>query len=162
MTKGVVDAMRSKFVEEKISVIGYVPIWPENKCNLMAGHHRRPIYSKNGVGMVYSECRYAIMSTSTDTLTWLCRHSSRFSLQYTVPFYSRTDGTWYLTAYAPLKEMPLDTVMKSNLGVIGTYANPEISFLSSKPQSGTILNDLRKMTVERYGHDRRFKFADWI
>lgn len=162
VTKGVVDAIRSKLVTDKNSIIGYLPIWPENKCNLMAGRPRRPIYSKNGTGIVYSECRYSVLAASPDVLTWLCHHASRFNLQYTVPFYMKTDGTWYLTAYSPLKEIPKDDIIKEKFGVIGTYANPDLSFLSSKPQSGMILNELRKMTVDKYGHDRRFKFADWL
>lgn len=162
LTKGVVDAMRSKFVTHKNNVISYVPLWPGNKCNLMAGRPYNPIYSKNGTGLVYSECRYAVMSSSTDVLAWLYSHATRFNFQYTVPFYSSTDVTWYLTAYAPLNEMPMAEVMNNRLGVIGTYANPELSFFSAKPQSGMIVNELRKKTVDKYGHDRRFKFADWI
>ena len=162
LTKGVVDAVRSKFVTSKISIIGYVPLWPGNKCNLMAGRPQNPIYSKNGTSLVYSECRYAVMSSTTEVLTWLYNHSTRFNFQYTVPFYLSNDGTWYITAYVPLNEIPMGEVMNNKFGVIGTFANPELSFLSAKPQSGMIVNELRKMTVDKYGHDRRFKFADWI
>lgn len=162
VTKGVVDAVRSKFVASKITIIGYVPLWPGNKCNLMPGRPLNPIYSQNGTGIVYAECRYAVMTESTEVLTWLYSHAIKFKFQYTVPFYSSTNGSWYFTAYAPLNEIPMDAVMKTNFGVIGTYASPELSFLSPKPQSGMIVNELRKMTVDKYGHDKRFKFADWI
>lgn len=162
LTKGVVDAVRSKFVASKTTIIGYVPLWPGNKCNLMPGRPLTPIYSQNGTGIVYAECRYAVMSATTEVLTWLYNHATRFNFQYTVPFYSSTDGTWYLTAYAPLNEIPMAEVMNNKFGVIGTYANPELSFLSAKPQSGMIVNELRKMTVDKYGHDKRFKFVGWI
>lgn len=126
---------------------------------------RKPIYEYKVDRIEHSiltNSRYSVDYLPYDYIVWMCRHSYRYNFQFCKPIYDEVTNTNYYTAYCYLHELSIkDVLLGAQINKICTFDNP-IDNLAIKPKNQRLREFLVYETHRRFGHYKRYRFAEWI